>query len=60
MLHFGFFHFLLLVFTITLQAQPVPGDDENIPYLVTFGPKADASWGIPVLSEFFSHRKQTH
>jgi len=28
-----------------LKAQPVPGVDENIPYLMTFGPKAETSWG---------------
>jgi len=32
------------VFT-RLSAQPVPGKDENIPYLVTFGKDAKTSWG---------------
>jgi hypothetical protein len=53
MIRSGFFTFFLLVFTITLQAQPVPGDDENIPYLVTFGPKADKSWGDNDYSQTF-------
>lgn len=28
-----------------LVAQPVPGDDENIPYLVTFGAEGEKAWG---------------
>ncbi|WP_306639723.1 hypothetical protein [Sanyastnella coralliicola] len=28
-----------------LFAQPVPAEEENIPYLVTFGKNADPSWG---------------
>ncbi|MGD0582432.1 MAG: hypothetical protein ABR974_05740 [Bacteroidales bacterium] len=28
-----------------LKAQPVPGLDENIPFLVTFGKNGDTSWG---------------
>lgn len=30
---------------ITVQGQPVPSLDEKIPYLVTFGKKADKKWG---------------
>jgi hypothetical protein len=30
---------------IYIKAQPVPGTDENIPYLVTFGANAEKSWG---------------
>lgn len=36
----------LLVFQISnLNAQPVPGVDENIPYLVTFGSDGEKAWG---------------
>jgi hypothetical protein len=28
-----------------LSAQPVPGKDENIPFLVTFGKEGKTSWG---------------
>lgn len=36
-----------------LFSQPVPGDDENIPYLMTFGPKAEKSWGDDDFSQTF-------
>jgi hypothetical protein len=42
---------LLLVFFLgfpvffTLTGQPVPGKDENIPFLVTFGKDGKTSWG---------------
>ncbi len=37
---------LLLFLTISLaKAQPVPGADENIPNLITFGADAETSWG---------------
>lgn len=29
----------------SLNAQPVPGKDENIPFLVTFGKSGETSWG---------------
>lgn len=29
----------------TAMAQPVPGDDENIPYLMTFGKESLTEWG---------------
>jgi hypothetical protein len=37
----------LLVFPVffRLNAQPVPGKDENIPFLVTFGKDGKTSWG---------------
>jgi len=41
----------VLVFAVVMcasfnaQAQPVPSVEENIPFLVTFGPKAETSWG---------------
>lgn len=36
---------LLLLLTSGLFAQPVPATEENIPFLVTFGKEAQASWG---------------
>jgi len=30
---------------IQLQAQAVPAKNENIPFLVTFGNKAEKNWG---------------
>ena len=36
-----------------LKAQPVPAGDENIPYLMTFGPKAGTSWGDDDFSQTF-------
>ncbi|HEX3009988.1 MAG TPA: hypothetical protein VHO90_20470, partial [Bacteroidales bacterium] len=44
-----------LSFTLSslLFSQPVPGDDENIPYLMTFGPKAEKSWGDDDFSQTF-------
>lgn len=38
---------LLLVFPVfsELWGQPVPGKDENIPFLVTFGKEGKTSWG---------------
>ncbi len=38
---------LLLEFIVTpiARAQPVPGKDENIPFLVTFGKEGKTSWG---------------
>lgn len=44
----------LSVLTLNLIfSQPVPGDDENIPYLMTFGPKAEKSWGDDDFSQTF-------
>jgi hypothetical protein len=37
--------FLLMVSSQVLKAQPVPGLDENIPFLVTFGKDGETSWG---------------
>ncbi len=36
---------LFLVCVSLLKAQPVPGTDENIPYLVTFGSGSETAWG---------------
>jgi len=35
------------------MAQPVPAGDENIPFLMTFGNKADPSWGDDDFSQTF-------
>lgn len=32
-------------FATSIYAQPVPGNDENIPFLVTFGRQGETSWG---------------
>lgn len=31
--------------TASLNAQPVPGTDENIPYLINFGAQSQTAWG---------------
>ena len=50
-----YFLFLILIIWMAagLQAQPVPAGDENIPYLMTFGPKAGTSWGDDDFSQTF-------
>lgn len=48
--------FLILLFipvSYFLFAQPVPAEDENIPNLMTFGPKAGTSWGDDDFSQTF-------
>lgn len=48
---------LSFVLSVTISSllfsQPVPGDDENIPFLMTFGPKAEKSWGDDDFSQTF-------
>lgn len=44
---------LSVVLSTLLFSQPVPGDDENIPFLMTFGPKAEKSWGDDDFSQTF-------
>ncbi len=44
---------ILSLFFSRLSAQPVPAGDENIPHLVTFGPKAGTSWGDDDFSQTF-------
>lgn len=39
--------------TVTSMAQPVPGSDENIPYLMTFGKNGKTSWGDDDFSQTF-------
>jgi hypothetical protein len=48
-----FFIISLVAFFPSLNAQPVPGVDENIPFLMTFGPKAEKSWGDDDFSQTF-------
>ena len=51
----------LLVFNLTqLQAQAIPAKNENIPFLVTFGNKAEKSWGDDDFNQivFFSLPKE--
>ncbi len=50
---FFFLNIIFISFVVVLHAQPVPAGDENIPYLVTFGPKAETSWGDDDFSETF-------
>jgi len=45
--------FILLIVSVLSIAQPVPNVDENIPYLMTFGPKAETSWGDDDFSQAF-------
>jgi len=44
---------LLITLSILLHAQAVPADDENIPYLMTFGKDAETSWGDDDYSQTF-------
>lgn len=46
---------IILVFavTLTVSGQPVPGIDENIPYLMTFGKDGQTSWGDDDFSQTF-------
>ena len=36
-----------------LSGQPVPGKDENIPFLVTFGKEGKTSWGDDDFNQIF-------
>lgn len=52
----GMRHITLLALMITCKigfSQPVPAGDENIPFLMTFGPKAETSWGDDDFSQTF-------
>ncbi len=50
---FSLFIYLAFIYNIYLQSQPVPADVENIPFLMTFGPKADKSWGDDLYPQIF-------
>ncbi len=45
-----------LIISGSVKSQPVPAGDENIPYLMTFGPKAQRSWGDDDFSQTFFFR----
>ena len=42
-----------LFWTIELLPQPAPAEDENIPYLITFGANANPSWGDDDFCQIF-------
>lgn len=44
---------VLLIISIWGFGQPVPNVEENIPYLMTFGLKAETSWGDDDFSQVF-------
>ena len=44
---------ILLLISVLGSSQPVPNVEENIPYLMTFGPKAETSWGDDDFSQAF-------
>lgn len=44
---------LLACLPYNLDAQAVPGTDENIPFLITFGKDGETSWGDPNFYELF-------
>jgi hypothetical protein len=44
---------LLLFSTLCVLSQPVPAEDENIPYLMTFGPQAETDWGDDDFTQIF-------
>ena len=48
--------FILTGFAAGAFAQPVPAYDENIPYLMTFGNRAETSWGDDDFSQTFFFR----
>ncbi|MDR1672360.1 MAG: hypothetical protein LBS09_02685 [Bacteroidales bacterium] len=48
-----FFFFILCFAGGRLCAQAVPSEEENIPFLVTFGNKAELSWGDDDFSQVF-------
>jgi hypothetical protein len=53
MRHFIIFSGILLILADPLFSQPVPNVDENIPFLMTFGNKAETSWGDDDFSSTF-------
>ena len=44
---------LMLLPQLTMSGQAVPAEDENIPYLVTFGGNSEKSWGDDDFSQVF-------
>ena len=52
---------LLMTGRVGLFGQPAPAEDENIPYLVTFGGNSDKSWGDDDFCQiFFFKVPRTH
>ena len=45
--------YILLSISSIALSQPVPNVEENIPYLMTFGPRAETSWGDDDFSQTF-------
>jgi hypothetical protein len=45
--------FICLPYFWDANGQPIPGQDENIPFLVTFGNKGDIAWGDDDFSQSF-------
>jgi len=43
---------------VRLSGQPVPGKDENIPFLVTFGKDGKTSWGDADFYQIFFFRNR--
>lgn len=52
MKYFLFISFLLAIAS-SIKSQPIPAKEENIPFLVTFGSKADKSWGDDDFCQIF-------
>jgi len=48
-----YFALILIIASLKVYGQPVPGVEENIPFLVTFGKSGDTSWGDPDFSQIF-------
>jgi hypothetical protein len=44
---------VFLTVTLSVLSQPVPGDVENVPYLMTFGRDGKTSWGDDDFSQTF-------
>lgn len=44
---------LLVISGVSSFSQPVPAEVENIPQLMTFGPKAEKSWGDDLYPQIF-------
>ena len=44
---------ILLIISTLAYSQPVPNVEENIPYLMTFGNRAETSWGDDDFSQAF-------
>lgn len=45
--------FFFLTFFIHLKGQPIPTNEENIPFLVTFGGQSDTKWGDDDFCQIF-------